>query len=342
MTGAALTGAATGAPGDARADNLVLPFQIDAQGLRGRLVRLGGALDAILTRHDYPAPVAQLLGEALVLAAALAATLKYDGVFTLQTKGDGPVAMMVADVTTAGAMRGYAQVDRDKLQAALARPGPSIEDDPVPRLLGAGYLAFTVDQGADTERYQGIVELTGATLSDCMHHYFRQSEQFQAAINLAVGQVEAGGSKRWRGGAVMIQRLPDAHGADLDENEEGWRNAMVMMASSTRRELLDAALPPEALLYRLFHESGVRVYREKLVNDSCRCSRDRVVGMLRGLPRDDLADLKIDGQFVVTCEFCNRHYPITEGELDMVGTPEPDSAQTDQPPSSMRQNRPAG
>ncbi len=168
MTAAALTGAAPGAAGDARADNLVLPFQIDAQGLR--------------------------LGEALVLAAALAATLKYEGVFTLQTKGDGPVAMMVADVTTAGAMRGYAQVDRGKLAAALERPGPAIADDPVPRLLGAGYLAFTVDQGADTERYQGIVELTGATLSDCMHHYFRQSEQFQAAINLAVGKVAAEGA----------------------------------------------------------------------------------------------------------------------------------------------------
>jgi molecular chaperone Hsp33 len=322
MTTAALTGAATGAARDDRADNLVLPFQIDAQGLRGRMVRLGGTLDAILTRHDYPAPVAQLLGEALVLAAALAATLKYDGVFTLQTKGDGPVSMMVADVTTAGAMRGYAQVDRAKLKAALERPGPSVADDPVPRLLGAGYLAFTVDQGADTERYQGIVELTGATLSDCMHHYFRQSEQFQAAINLAVGQVEIGGAKRWRGGAVMIQRLPDAQGADLDENEEGWRNAMAMMASSTRRELLDSTLAPEALLYRLFHESGVRVYREKRVSDSCRCSHERVVGMLRGLPRDDLSDLKIDGQFVVTCEFCNRQYPIGEAELSApVGAP---------------------
>ena len=313
MTEAALTGAAAGAARDGGVDNLVLPFQIDAQGLRGRLVRLGGTLNAILTRHDYPEPVAQLLGEALVLAAALAATLKYDGVFTLQTKGDGPVTMMVADVTTAGAMRGYAQVDRAKLAAALARPGAA--DHPVPRLLGAGYLAFTVDQGADTERYQGIVELTGATLSDCMHHYFRQSEQFQAAINLAVGPVETPQGPTWRGGAVMIQRLPDAQGADPDDNEEGWRNAMAMMASSTRRELLDANLAPAALLFRLFHESGVRVYREKPVVDQCRCSRDRVVGMLRGLPRGDLDDLKVEGRFVVTCEFCNRSYPIAEDEL---------------------------
>jgi len=304
--------ATRGAPGD----NLVLPFQIDPHGLRGRVVRLGDALDAILTRHDYPEQVAQLLGEAIVLAAGLAATLKYDGVFTLQTKGDGPVSMMVADVTTEGAMRGYAQVDRGKLTKSLARPGPAVEAGPVPRLLGAGYLAFTVDQGADTERYQGIVELNGATLSDCIHHYFRQSEQFQAAINLAVGQVEAPhGGRTWRGGALMIQRLPDARGADSEDAEEGWRNSMVMMASSTRRELLDRSLAPETLLLRLFHESGVRVYSERHLIDQCRCSRGRVIGMLRGLPRDDLEPLKIDGRFVVTCEFCNRQYPIDEAEL---------------------------
>lgn len=311
-----------GATTEGGADDLVLPFQIDAFAVRGRLVRLGATLDTVLTRHDYPEPVARLLGEALVLAASLAATLKYDGVFTLQTKGDGPVAMMVADVTTAGAMRGYAQVDRTKLEAALARPGPGpaggVLGDPVPRLLGAGYLAFTVDQGPDTERYQGIVELAGATLSDCIHHYFRQSEQFQAAINLAVGKVAAapGGPAAWRGGALMIQRLPDPQGEDAEAKEEGWRSAMALMASGSRHELLDPALSPSQLLFRLFHEGGVRVYRAKHVSDSCRCSRQRVVGMLRGLPRADLEDLKVGGSFVVTCEFCNRRYTVADQELD--------------------------
>jgi molecular chaperone Hsp33 len=310
-----------GATTDGGVDDLVLPFQIDAYGLRGRLVRLGATLDAVLTRHDYPEPVARLLGEALVLAASLAATLKYDGVFTLQTKGDGPVSMMVADITTSGAMRGYAQVDREKLTAALARPGPgpagAIPGDPVPRLLGAGHLAFTVDQGPDTERYQGIVELNGATLSDCIHHYFRQSEQFQAAINLAVGQVAdtPGGKAAWRGGALMIQRLPDPRGEDAEAKEEGWRSAMALMASGSRRELLDPALPPQQLLFRLFHEGGVRVYRTKAVSDSCRCSRQRVVGMLRGLPRADLEDLKVDGALIVTCEFCNRRYTVADDDL---------------------------
>ncbi len=308
-------------------DDLVLPFQIDAHALRGRLVRLGGTIDAILNRHDYPEPVATLLGEALVLAAALAATLKYDGVFTLQTKGDGPVSMMVADVTTEGSLRGYAQVDRSKLDAALKRATRGAAaaglDGPVPRLLGAGYLAFTVDQGPETERYQGIVELTGATLADCIHHYFRQSEQFQAAINLAVGRVpdQADGQRRWRAGALMIQRLPDPRGAEAEEREEGWRTAMALMASGTRRELLDPDLKPDRLLYRLFHEEGVRVYHTRHLKDSCRCSRQRVAGMLRGLPRSELEDLKVEGVLMVTCEFCNRRYGFGEDDLAALHAP---------------------
>lgn len=312
------------------ADDLILPFQTEAHAVRGRLVRLGATVDAILNRHDYPEPVAALLGEALALAASLAATLKYDGVFTLQTKGDGPVSMLVADMTTAGALRGYAQVNRDRLWAALARPGPGAAPgtahDPVPRLLGAGYLAFTVDQGPATDRYQGIVELNGATLGDCIHHYFRQSEQLQATINLAVGRVEVAGRKTWRAGALMIQRLPDGRGIDPEAEEEGWRDAAAKVASCTRRELLDPALPADRLLYRLFHEGGVRAHRVRRLSDSCRCSQQRVVRMLRGLPVSELEDLKIDGKLVVTCEFCNRGYRFAEDELARLHADSSDAA----------------
>src|SRR5690348_9040185 len=166
-------------------DDLVQPFQIEPFALRGRLVRLGPLLDEILTRHAYPEPVAVMLGEAIALAVILAGALKYDGVFTLQTKGDGPIRLMVADVTTAGAVRGYAQYDDEKLTKAMSRSGSA----PVPRFLGAGHIAFTVDQGEHTDRYQGIVELQGATLAECAHHYFRQSEQVQAGIKLAVERI---------------------------------------------------------------------------------------------------------------------------------------------------------
>src|SRR5262249_10686585 len=146
-------------------------------------------------------------GEAITLAVLLAGALKYDGVFTLQTKGDGPVRLMVADVTTAGAVRGYAQFDAGKLAAA----GPGALGS-VPRLLGAGYIASTVDPGEHTQRYQGIVELQGATLAECAHHYFRQSEQLQAGIKVAVGRVPGTDGPRWRAGGLMMQRIPPEGG----------------------------------------------------------------------------------------------------------------------------------
>src|SRR5262245_48154661 len=254
-------------------DDMIQPFKIEGQAIRGRFVRLGPLVQEILGRHDYPPAVAAMLAEMLALAATLAATLKYDGVFTLQTKGDGPIRLMVADVTSGGELRGYAQFDKER----LARLGDGTLS--VPKLLGAGYLAFTVDQGAHTERYQGIVELTGATLADCVHHYFRQSEQLDSVVKVAAGRATGG----WRAGALMLQRLPPAAGA-ADEAEDGWRRALAFMASSTDQELLDAQLAPNDLLYRLFHEDGVRVFRQSNLRAGCRCSRERVERVLRAMP----------------------------------------------------------
>src|SRR5579862_3904505 len=184
---------------DPRADDLVQPFRIDPFALRGRLVRLGPTVDRILSQHDYPEPVAAILGEAITLAVMLAGMLKYDGVFTLQTKSDGPVRLIVADVSTAGAVRGYAQYDRERLAEAAAKGAAVPGGNPsVPELIGGGYIAFTVDQGDDTERYQGIVALVGTTLAECAQHYFRQSEQLQAGLKLALARSGEGGA--WRAG----------------------------------------------------------------------------------------------------------------------------------------------
>ena len=293
-------------------DDLVQPFQIEPFALRGRLVRLGPAIDSILTQHAYPAPVAQMLGEAITLAVALAGALKYEGIFTLQTKGDGPIKMMVADVTTAGALRGYAQFDTAKLEAETAVNGS------VPRLLGAGYLALTVDQGEHTERYQGIVELTGSTLAECVHHYFRQSEQVEAALKVAVAQVpDESGAARWRAGALMIQRLPrEAFTLERETEDDAWRRAAIFMSSSTSAELIDPALAPDRLLFRLFHEDGVRAYRPHALEAKCRCSRHRVETVLRALTPDEIADMKIDGKITVTCEFCSTVYDFDEEAID--------------------------
>jgi len=246
----------------------------------------------------------------------LAGALKYDGIFTLQTKGDGPIRLMVADVSTAGAVRGYAQYDAAKVEAALSGVGAGAPS--VPGLVGSGYIAFTVDQGEDTDRYQGIVELAGSTLAECAQHYFRQSEQIQAGIKLSVGRAGRGGT--WRGGGLMLQRVPPEGGFGViaDDVEDGWRRAMVLMSSATAEELVDPDLPPHGLLFRLFHEQGVRVYETHPLEARCRCSRERIEGILRLFPTAELEDMQKDGVTTVTCQFCNQSYLFDEADLDRI------------------------
>ncbi|MEM7652553.1 MAG: Hsp33 family molecular chaperone [Pseudomonadota bacterium] len=303
-------------------DDVVLPFQIENAPVRGRVVRLGHVVDHILARHSYPVPVARLLGEHLTIATLLSGMLKYDGIFTLQVKGSGPVTMMVADVTTEGAVRGFAQYNAKAVETL-----DTMADATIPALLGSGYIAFTVDQGENTERYQGIVELTGERLVDSVHHYFAQSEQLDASLILAVGQIaradDAPGSGfSWRSGGLLIQRMPreGAGGAADDgatpEELEAWNRSRILAETTTEAELLDPTVATNDLLFRLFHEDGVRVYPAKAVEDTCRCSAERVERVLRAIPDDELADLKTDEGIVqVTCEFCNRQYNYDDDAL---------------------------
>ncbi|MCB9960237.1 MAG: Hsp33 family molecular chaperone HslO [Rhodospirillaceae bacterium] len=284
-------------------DDTAQPFQIEASGLRGRLVRLGPALDTILATHAYPAPVTHALGEMVVVSAVLSSLLKYDGIFTLQTSSQGPVRTLMADVTSDGALRGFARFDAEALP----------EDDWVPldALLGRGHLAFTVDQGAHTERYQGIVELKGRTVAECLQHYFRQSEQIDVGLKSALMETPEG----WRGGGLLVQRLPEAV-ADLpSDHEDDWRRAMVLMESCTDGELVGPDVPINDLLFRLFHEDGVRVFTPSSLRQRCRCSRERVEMILRSLDPAEVEDHKIDGVVTMTCEFCNTTYAFDAADL---------------------------
>lgn len=278
-------------------DDAVQPFKLDGSGFHGRLVRLGPAADGIIGRHDYAPPVAGLLAESLALTGALAAALKFDGVFTLQLSGDGPLKFLVTDVTSDGSLRGYAG-----RREGVTMPGTGRA--PIPRLLGKGYLAFTVDQGVHTERYQGIVDLIGGTLQDCVHHYFRQSDQFSAAVKLHGGRTRDG---HWRAGALMLQRSPETEDPNRqDATEEAWREALIMLGSCTDDELIARDVSAHALLYRLFHEDGVRVFEPRPLRFSCRCTDRKVERVLMALRDDELEDLMVDGKIVVTCEFCNE------------------------------------
>lgn len=284
-------------------EDLVQPFQVEDAGVRGRLIRLGRTVRDALDRHDYPAPVRTLLAETMALAMVLASAIKFNGIFTLQTQGDGPVGMMIADVTADGAVRGYARIDETRLASVDPLSAP------VPRLLGTGHLAFTVDQGPDTERYQGIVALEGGTMTECAQAYFRQSEQLETAILLAADVDRAAG--------LMIQRLPPK-GSDaiVEQAEEDWRRSVILLSAATQAELLDASLAPSDLLYRLYHVDGVRLFRPRAVRHQCRCSRQKVVATLKAFPKAEIMSMADQGRIDVRCEFCNVEYAFNVTDFD--------------------------
>jgi molecular chaperone Hsp33 len=289
----------------------VTPFYLPRLPVRGRLVRLGPLAHALLTRHDNPAIVRRISGQALALAAGLAAALKFEGSFSLQVKGDGPVPMLLADCTDAGALRGYARFDTERLAALLAAdPAPSAGT-----LFGKGYLAFTVDQGAERDRHQGIVAIEGTSLAELALHYFRTSEQMGCFVHLACAETAEG----WRAGALILEKVPGEGGIDpaLDglALDESWNTATVLAATLTDGELLDDSLPAERLLYRLFHGEGIVVDRPRPLSYGCRCSRQRLSGILEGFGPDDLDHMSVDGDIVMTCEFCNFDFRFPREEV---------------------------
>lgn len=302
--------------------DVCLPFILSGGAFRGRLVRLTTAATGILVAHEDPEPVSLLLAEAMAAAVALASGLKYKGVFTLQVQGKGPVHTLVTDVTSDGALRGCTKFDPAEVAAEVARvrAGGSL-----PHLLGPGaYLSFTVDQGPDTERYQGIVELSGETLADAIHHYFRQSEQLESALKIAASAPK--GDNRWTAAALLLQRMPEAGGTPVsnrppstrEESDDAWRTAVILMSSVTDAELLDVTLAPERLLHRLFATLGARVAKPRPVAAKCRCSRDRSERILASFPVEEVKTYAEDGKIHMTCEFCRADYVFLESEIEAI------------------------
>ncbi|MGV8995547.1 MAG: Hsp33 family molecular chaperone [Parvibaculaceae bacterium] len=312
-------------------DDLVLPFQIEDLGIRGRIVRLGPLVDRVVRQHNYPEPVSRMLGEALALTTMIGSALKFEGRFTFQTQGKGPVHMLVADYATPdsehphGRIRGYAQMDEERLSAMLAEGKTSTGD-----LLGEGYLALTIDQGADMERYQGIVALAPEGLSASAHEYFQSSEQVATTIRLAAGPLMQRGADgqtqtSWRAGAIMLQHIASDGGLtgfrEDDETrlpttqEENWNRASILLNTAEDHELLDPSLAPSKLLYRLFHEDGVRMFEESGVQFSCRCSRERTCSVVASFDEAEIADMVQDGKVEVKCEFCSEVYLFAEDEI---------------------------
>lgn len=273
--------------------------------MRGRVVRLGPVIDEILSRHDYPEAVANLLAEACTLAALVGSSLKFDGRLIVQAQGDGPVSYVVGDFDTSGALRGYSQFDPERVAEAargFARPGAQ-------SLLGNGLFIMTIDPVNMKDRYQGVVSIEGETLALCAETYFSQSEQAPARVRLATAEVTDGDCRRWRAGGMMIQNV--AGDAARGSTEEAWRHADALFSTIAEDELVDPTISTETLLFRLFHEEGVRLYPPTPIEARCRCSEDRVVGMLKSFPEVEVANMvEDDGLIHVTCEYCSRSYEV--------------------------------
>ncbi|TCQ29394.1 Hsp33 family molecular chaperone [Rhizobium sp. PP-CC-3G-465] len=310
-------------------DDRVVPFQVEGLDVRGRAVQLGPMLDAILERHNYPLPVARLVAETVVLTVLLGTSLKFDGKLIIQTKSDGPVDLVVADFSTPDRVRAYARYDEEALASAIEKGETDSQ-----ALLGQGVLAFTIDQGEFTQRYQGIVPLDGASLEEIAGVYFRQSEQIPTKVRLGVAELldrdENGKPRhRWRAGGMVAQFLPEApdrirqqdlHGGDGAESFDGsvddlWDEARVMVETIDADELTDPTVGTERLLFRLFHERGVRVYPPQAVYDQCACSREKLRDVLASFSQEEIESTVEDGVISVTCEFCSTTYTFEATEV---------------------------
>ena len=292
-------------------DDLVAAFQIEGWPVRGRIARLGAAIDEILTRHAYPEPVANLLGEACALAALVGSSLKIEGRLIVQAQGDGPVSYVVCDYDSEGSLRGYCRYDEARVaevSQGFVRPGART-------LLGDGLFVMTIDQGPDTERYQGVTAIEGETLALCAEQYFDQSEQTPTRVRLAVAQLQTEDGFVWRAGGMLLQNIAEdqARGSTQDV----WERAQALFETLGEDELVDPTVPPEVLLFRLFHEDGVRLEQARPLRAFCRCSEERIRAVLQSFSLEERADMvEPDGAIKVTCEYCSRTYAIPPQSVD--------------------------
>jgi len=280
-------------------------------------VRLGkDTVDPILRRHDYPEPVAALVGEAVALVALIGSAMKVTGRMILQAEGNGPVQFVVAEYRSAdaengkGGVRGYAKLDRDAFNTKFGDKPPHRAN--VRQLLGEGAFSMTLDQSDEMERYQGVTPLDGETLSDCAETYFLQSEQIPTRIVLAIAEAYVGGeTPYWRAGAALLQRMADddARGG----GEAAWEEALAKLETTGADELTDPGLTADRLLFRLFHEQGVRLAAPQDLDERCTCNVERLAAILSRFSAEELSDMREpDGGIKARCEFCGRSYDLPD------------------------------
>lgn len=269
--------------------DLLHRFVFDHCDIRGEIVTLTDSFAPIVANNPYPPAVIRLLGEFAAAAALLSSTLKFDGTISLQARGEGPLALIMAECSHHREVRA---IVRPREDTQLPADGASLGD-----FIGQGVLAITLTPSRG-ERYQGIVPLDAGNLAGCLEHYFQQSEQLNTRLWLAAGPEGASG--------LLLQALPRQVASD-EQNAEHWRTLEALTDTLTPEELLD--IPHEALLYRLYHEQPPRLFSPTALHFHCRCSRERSAEALRALGRDEVESLLAErGAIDIDCQFCNQHY----------------------------------
>lgn len=293
-------------------------FYINGGAFIGRLVRLDHVLHEILGKHCYPLNVSAALAETSALSVLLSSSLKYNGLFTLQIQGNGPVSLLVTDVTSEGKIRACARFDEEKLNKAkeLRKTQDVIES--VPHLVGGGHMAFTIDQGDPSNLYQGVVDLQGKNLTELALRYFKQSEQIDTALKLFIKHPE-GESLSWQAAGIMLQKAPLKGGKennfDPEELSQTWEDAKAFIASLNENEVFDADLSSEDILHRLFHGNDLVIGTKKDYDFSCRCSREKLQKTLSGFGAEEIEGMIEDGHITATCNFCSEKYVFDKSEL---------------------------
>lgn len=291
-----------------------ISFSLDNNAFRGRIVRLDHILSDIFAPRRYLQNVEAAMSETTALGIMLASLMKYDGYFTLQMQGDGPISVLVTDVTSKGVVRTAAKFDEQKMVAAQELRKTEGELEATPHWLGRGSLIFTIDQGKNTDLYQGIVDLKGKNLAECAMRYFKQSEQIDTYLRLFVRPND----KEWQAAGILIQKMPANGGKESEspENaEELWNEAKILTDSLKDEEIFDRNLPLEDILYRLYHEHKVAVVKESEYHFGCRCSREKLFATLSNMKPEDIESLAENGKIVATCNFCGQTYSFDKGEL---------------------------
>lgn len=278
--------------------NIIKPFMLEDGLFRGSFIAADDAISKMMENHNYPPIIQSYLTQVALLAVALSAGIKYDGVFSLQIKGNGPISTLFCDVTTDYKIRGYAVYDNERLTGDLSNMNDAI---------GHGQMLFSVAQ-IGQEPYQGVVALTGNSLTDTVKEYFKLSEQIATDIVLRQNKTEAR--------LIILQQMPDKQGVSAEEKADLWETVSVLLNSVKDIELFSDKLTPDEILFRLFHANGITVFPDNIPSFECRCYRDKMFNFLKKLPASEREELYQDGKITAGCQFCNEQYIFTREDFE--------------------------